>query len=122
MSSVNNPGANNGNVEGETHSINAPKTNSNFTVKNTKLDGKTGHAYGPNKVELKDATSTNSDITNDLEEILKTLDDYSIFQPLVIENVEGQILVDGSPLNMTSEETLKFIEDKLSRGGLNNGK
>lgn len=112
MSSVNNPGANNGNVEDETHNINVPKTNSNFTVKNTKLEGKTGHANGKNNIELKDVANTD-DITTDLEEILKTLDDFSMFQPLVIENVNDEILVNGSPLKMVDEETLKYIQKRL---------
>lgn len=113
MSSVNNPGANNGVVEDETHNINALKTNSNFTVKNTKLEGHTDHGYGPNKVELKDVAGSNTN-TNDLEEILKSLDDFSMFEPLVIENVNDEILVDGSPLKMVSNETLKYIEGKLN--------
>lgn len=113
MSSINNPGANNGNTEEEKSSIKVPKANTSFSVKNTKLDGKTGHAYGPNNIELKDIANTADDITNDLEEVLKSLDDYSIFEPLVIENINDEILVDGNPLKMTSNETLKYIESKL---------
>lgn len=108
MSSVSNPGANNGNTE-EQHNIKVPNAHSSFSVKNTKLDGKTGHAFGPNKVELDEVKND-----NDLEEILKTLDDYSMFEPLVIENVNDEILVDGSPLKMVSNETLKYIEGKLN--------
>lgn len=107
MSSVSNPGANNGNTE--EHNIKVPNAHSSFSVKNTKLDGKTGHTYGPNKVEL-DAVKDD----NDLEEILKTLDDYTMFEPLVIENINDEILVDGSPLKMASNETLKYIEEKLN--------
>lgn len=109
MSSVNNPGANNGNTE-EQHNIKVPNAHSSFSVKNTKLDGKTGHAYGPNKVELDEIKGDD----NDLEEILKTLDDYSMFEPLVIENINDEILVDGSPLKMVNNETLKYIEGKLN--------
>lgn len=109
MSSVSTPGANNGNTEEEKSSISVPKANTSFSVKNTKLDGKTGHAYGLNKVELKDVSGE----TNDLEEILKSLDDYSMFQPLVIENINGEILVDGAPLKMVSKETIKYIEEML---------
>lgn len=109
MSSVSNPGANNGNTE-EQHNIKVPNAHSSFSVKNTKLDGKTGHAYGPNKVELDEV----KDDDNNLEEILKTLDDYSMFEPLVIENINDEILVDGSPLKMASNETLKYIEEKLN--------
>lgn len=109
MSSVSNPGANNGNTE-EQHNIKVPNAHSSFSVKNTKLDGKTGHAYGPNKVELDEV----GDDDNDLEEILKTLDDYTMFEPLVIENINDEILVDGSPLKMVSNETLKYIEERLN--------
>lgn len=112
ISSVNNPGANNGNVEDEDkHNINVPKANSNFTVKNTKLEGKTGHKYGKNNIELDEVETNNTD---ELEEILKSLDDYTMFEPLVIENINDQILVDGSPLKMASNETLKYIEGKLN--------
>lgn len=111
MSSVNNPGANNGNdtVGDENKSIKVPNAHTNFSVKKNELKGKTGHAYGPNKVELDKVKDD-----NDLEEILKTLDDYSMFEPLVIENINDEILVDGSPLKMVSEETLKYIEEKLN--------
>ena len=34
--------------------------------------------------------------------------------PIVIENVDGQILVDGNPLNMVSEETIKYIEELIN--------
>lgn len=112
MSSVNNPGANNGNTE--EHSIKVPNAHSSFSVKNTKLDGKTGHAYGPNKVELDEIKGDD----NDLEEILKTLDDYTMFEPLVIENINDEILVDGSPLKMVSNETLKYINEVVE-GKLN---
>lgn len=112
MSSVSNPGANNGNTE-EQHNIKVPNAHSSFSVKNTKLDGKTGHAYGPNKVELDEVKDD-----NDLEKILKSLDDYTMFEPLVIENINDEILVDGSPLKMVSNETLKYInevvEEKLN--------
>lgn len=109
MSSVNNPGANNGNTE-EQHSIKVPNAHSSFSVKKNELKGKTGHAYGPNKVELDEVKSDD----NDLEEILKSLDDYSMFEPLVIENINDEILVDGSPLKTASNETLKYIEGKLN--------
>lgn len=110
MSSVNNPGANNGDTE-EKHNIKVPNANSSFSVKNTKLDGKTGHKYGKNNIELDEVETNNTD---DLEEMLKALDDYTMFEPLVIENVNDQILVDGAPLKMTSEETLKYIEGVLN--------
>ena len=107
MSSVNNPGANNGNTEEK--NIKVPTAHTNFTVKKNELKGNTGHAYGQNKVELDEVRDD-----NDLEEILKTLDDYSMFEPLVIENINDEILVDGAPLKMASNETLKFIEDKIN--------
>lgn len=107
MSSVNNPGANNGNTE-EKNAIKVPNAHSSFSVKKNELKGNTGHAYGQNKVELDEIKED-----NDLEEILKTLDDYSMFEPLVIENINDEILVDGAPLKMASNETLKYIEDKL---------
>lgn len=108
MSSVNSPGANNG--DDEKKSIKVPNAHTNFSVKKNELKGKTGHAYGPNKVELDEV----KDDDNNLEEILKTLDDYSMFEPLVIENVNDEILVDGAPLKMASNETLKYIEGKLN--------
>lgn len=111
MSSVNNPGANNGNTDEEKHNINVPKTNSNFTVKKNELKGHTGHKYGKNNIELDEVETNNTD---ELEEILKSLGDYSMFEPLVIENINNEILVDGSPLKMTSEETLKYIQKVLN--------
>ena len=108
ISSVSNPGANNGNTE-EQHNIKVPNAHSSFSVKNTKLDGKAGHTLN-NKVELDEIKNDK----NDLEEILKALDDYSMFEPLVIENINDEILVDGSPLKMASNETLKYIEEKLN--------
>lgn len=110
MSSVSNPGANNGNTE-EQHNIKVPNAHSSFSVKNTKLDGKTGHGYGKNNIELDEVETNNAD---ELEEVLKSLDDYSAFQPLVIEQVDSQILVDGNPLKMASEETLKYIQKVLN--------
>ena len=107
QSSVNNPGANNGNT-GDDKSIKVPNAHSSFNVRNDKIKGKTGHAYGKNKVELDKINDS-----NDLEKALLALDDYSMFEPLVIENVDGQILVDGSPLNMASNETLSYIKEKL---------
>lgn len=107
QSSVNNPGANNGNT-GDDKSIKVPNAHSSFSVRNDKIKGKTGHAYGTNKVELDKIKDG-----NDLEKALLALDDYSMFEPFVIENVDGQILVDGSPLNMASNETLSYIEEKL---------
>lgn len=108
MSSVNNPGANNG--DNEEKSIKVPNAHTNFSVKKNELKGKTGHAYGKNKVELDEV----KDDDNSLEEILKTLDDYSMFEPLIIENINDEILVDGNPLKMASNETLKYIEGKLN--------
>ena len=52
--------------------------------------------------------------SNDLEKALLELDDFSMFEPLVIENIDNQILVDGNPLNMVGNETLKYIEDVLN--------
>ena len=109
MSSVNNPGANNGNTgDGETGDIKVPNAHSSFSVKKNEIEGHTDHAYGTNKVELDKIKDD-----NDLEEVLKSLDDYSMFEPLVIENIDGQIIVDGNPLKMASNETLKYIENKL---------
>lgn len=110
MSSVNNPGANNGNTgDGETGDIKVPNAHSSFSVKKNEIEGKTGHAYGKNKVELDKIKDD-----NDLEEVLKSLDDYSMFEPLVIENVDDQIIVDGSPLKMASNETIKYIGEVLN--------
>ena len=107
QSSVNNPGANNGNT-GDDKSIKVPNAHSSFNVRSNKIKGKTGHAYGTNKVELDKIKDG-----NDLEEILKSLDDFSMFEPLIIENIDGQIIVDGNPLNMASNETLSYIKEKL---------
>ena len=107
QSSVNNPGANNGNT-GDDKTIKVPNAHSSFGVKSNKIEGKTDHAYGTNKVKLNKIKDS-----NDLEKALLALDDYSMFEPLVIENVDGQILVDGNPLNMVSNETLSYIEEKL---------
>ena len=107
MSSVNNPGANNGNT-GDDKSIKVPNAHSSFGVRSNKIKGKTGHAYGTNKVELGKIKNG-----NDLEKALLELDDYSMFEPLIIENIDGQILVDGNPLEMVSEETIKYIEEVL---------
>ena len=108
QSSVNNPGANNGNT-GDDKSIKVPNAHSSFGVRSNKIKGKTGHAYGTNKVELDKIKDG-----NDLEKALLELDDYSMFEPLVIENIDNQILVDGNPLNMVSEETIKYIEEVLN--------
>ena len=108
QSSVNNPGANNGNT-GDDKSIKVPNAHSSFSVKKNELKGKTGHAYGTNKVELDKIKDG-----NDLEKVLLELDDYSMFEPLIIENIDNQILVDGNPLNMVSEETIKYIEEVLN--------
>ena len=108
QSSVNNPGANNGNT-GDDKSIKVPNAHSSFGVRSNKIKGKTGHAYGTNKVELDKIKDG-----NDLEKVLLELDDYSMFEPLVIENIDNQILVDGNPLNMVTEETIKYIEEVLN--------
>ena len=108
QSSVNNPGANNGNT-GDDKSIKVPNAHSSFGVRSNKLKGKTGHAYGTNKVELDKIKDG-----NDLEKALLELDDYSMFEPLVIENIDNQILVDGNPLNMVGNETLSYIEEVLN--------
>lgn len=107
MSSVNVPGANNGNT-GDDKTIKVPNAHSSFNVKNNKIKGKTGHGYGANKVELDKINDSNN-----LEKALLALDDYAMFEPLIIENIDGQIIVDGSPLNMASNETLKYIKEKL---------
>ena len=107
MSSVNVPGANNGNT-GDDKSIKVPNAHSSFSVRKNELKGKTGHAYGTNKVRLNKGNDS-----NDLEKILLSLDDYSMFEPLVIENIDNQILVDGNPLKMVGNETLKYIQEKL---------
>ena len=107
QSSVNNPGANNGNT-GDDKSIKVPNAHSSFNVRSNKIKGKTGHAYGTNKVKLDKIKDS-----NDLEKALLALDDYSMFEPLVIENIDDQILVDGNPLNMASNETLSYIKEKL---------
>ena len=107
MSSVNVPGANNGNT-GDDKTIKVPNAHSSFSVRSDKIKGKTGHAYGTNKVRLNKANDS-----NDLEKALLALDDYSMFEPLLIENIDDQILVDGHPLNMVGNETLRFIEEKL---------
>ena len=107
QSSVNNPGANNGNT-GDDKTIKVPNAHSSFGVRSNKIKEKTDHAYGTNKVKLNKIKDS-----NDLEKALLELDDYSMFEPLVIENVDGQILVDGNPLNMVSNETLSYIEEKL---------
>ena len=111
QSSVNNPGANNGNT-GDDKSIKVPNAHSSFNVRSNKIKGKTGHAYGTNKVKLDKIKDG-----NDLEKALLELDDYSMFEPLIIENIDNQILVDGNPLNMASNETLSYIKEKL--GGVN---
>ena len=108
QSSVNNPGANNGNT-GDDKSIKVPNAHSSFGVRSNKIKGKTGHAYGTNKVKLNKIKDS-----NDLEKALLALDDYSMFEPLVIENIDNQILVDGNPLNMVGNETLKYIEEVLN--------
>ena len=108
QSSVNNPGANNGNT-GDDKSIKVPTAHSSFGVRSNKLKEKTGHAYGTNKVELDKIKDG-----NDLEKALLELDDYSMFEPLIIEKIDNQILVDGNPLNMVSEETIKYIEEVLN--------
>ena len=108
QSSVNNPGANNGNT-GDDKSIKVPNAHSTFGVRSNKIKGKTGHAYGTNKVKLNKIKDS-----NDLEKVLLELDDYSMFEPLIIENIDNQILVDGNPLNMVSEETIKYIEEVLN--------
>lgn len=107
MSSVNNPGANNGNT-GDDKTIKVPNAHSSFNVRSNKIKGKTGHAYGTNKVKLDKIKDS-----NDLEKALLALDDYSMFEPLIIENIDDQILVDGSPLKMVSNETLSYIKEKL---------
>ena len=107
QSSVNVPGANNGNTgDGE---IKVPTAHSSFGVRKNELKGKTGHAYGTNKVRLNKWNDSN----DDLEQALLALDSYDMFEPLVIENIDGQILVDGSPLKMVSNETLSYIKEKL---------
>ena len=108
QSSVNNPGANNGNT-GDDKTIKVPNAHSSFGVRSNKIKGKTGHAYGTNKVKLNKIKDS-----NDLEKALLALDDYSMFEPLIIENIDGQILVDGNPLEMVGNETLKYIEDVLN--------
>lgn len=107
QSSVNNPGANNGNT-GDDKTIKVPTAHSSFGVRSNKLKGKTDHAYGTNKVRLNKINDN-----NDLEKALLALDDFSMFEPLIIENVDGQILVDGSPLKMASNETLNHIWEVL---------
>lgn len=107
QSSVNVPGANNGNT-GDDKTIKVPNAHSSFNVKNNKIKGKTGHGYGTNKVKLNKINDSNN-----LEKALLALDDYAMFEPLIIENIDGQIIVDGSPLNMASNETLKYIKEKL---------
>lgn len=108
QSSVNVPGANNGN-NGDDKTIKVPNAHSSFSVRSNKLKGKTDHAYGTNKVRLDKINDS-----NDLEKALLALDDYAMFEPLIIENIDGQILVDGSPLNMASKETIRFIEEVLN--------
>ena len=108
QSSVNNPGANNGNT-GDDKSIKVPNAHSSFNVRSNKIKGKTGHAYGTNKVKLDKIKNG-----NDLKKALLALDDFSMFEPLIIENIDGQILVDGNPLEMVGNETLKYIEDVLN--------
>lgn len=108
QSSVNVPGANNGNT-GDDKTIKVPNAHSSFSVRSNKLKGKTDHAYGTNKVILNKINDS-----NDLEKALLALDDYAMFEPLIIENIDGQILVDGSPLNMASKETIRFIEEVLN--------
>ena len=107
QSSVNVPGANNGNT-GDDKSIKVPNAHSSFNVRSNKIKGKTDHAYGTNKVKLNKINDS-----NDLEKALLALDDFSMFEPLIIENIDGQIIVDGSPLKMAGSETLKYIEEKL---------
>ena len=108
QSSVNNPGANNGNT-GDDKTIKVPNAHSSFGVRSNKIKGKTDHAYGTNKVKLNKIKDS-----NDLEKVLLELDDYSMFEPLIIENIDNQILVDGNPLNMVTEETIKYIEEVLN--------
>lgn len=108
MSSVNVPGANNGNT-GDDKTIKVPTAHSSFNIRSNKIKGKTGHAYGTNKVKLNKGNDS-----NDLEKALLALDDFSMFEPLIIENVDGQIIVDGSPLEMASNEALRFIEEVLN--------
>lgn len=108
QSSVNVPGANNGNT-GDDKTIKVPNAHSSFSARSNKLKGKTDHAYGTNKVILNKGNDS-----NDLEKALLALDDYAMFEPLIIENIDGQILVDGSPLNMASKETIRFIEEVLN--------
>lgn len=108
MSSVNVPGANNGNT-GDDKTIKVPTAHSSFSVKSNKLKGKTDHAYGTNKVKLNKGNDS-----NDLKKALLALDDYAMFEPLIIENVDGQIIVDGNPLKMASNETLKYIMKVLN--------
>ena len=108
QSSVNNPGANNGNT-GDDKTIKVPNAHSSFGVRSNKIKGKTGHAYGTNKLKLNKIKDS-----NDLEKALLALDDYSMFEPLIIENIDNQILVDGNPLNMVSEETIKYIEELIN--------
>ena len=103
MSSVNVPGANNGNT-GDDKNIKIPNAHSSFSVRKNELKGKTGHAYGTNKVRLNKGNDS-----NDLEKALLALKDYSMFEPLVIENIDGHILVDGNPLRMAGNETLSYI-------------
>ena len=107
QSSVNVPGANNGNT-GDDKTIKIPNAHSSFGVRKNELKGKTGHAYGTNKVKLNKIKDS-----NDLEKALLALDDYSMFEPLIIENIDGQILVDGNPLRMVDSETMSYIEEKL---------
>ena len=109
QSSVNVPGANNGNT-GDDKSIKVPNAHSSFSVKKNEIEGKTGHAYGTNKVRLNKIKDDN----DDLESILKSIKDYSIFEPLIIENINDQILVNNEPLEMASEETLKYIKKVLN--------
>lgn len=108
MSSVNVPGANNGNT-GDDKTIKVPTAHSSFGVRSNKIKGKTGHAYGTNKVKLNKINDS-----NDLEKALLALDDFSMFEPLIIENIDGQILVDGNPLKIVSNETLKYIMKVLN--------
>lgn len=107
QSSVNNPGANNGNT-GDDKTIKVPNAHSSFNVRSNKIKGKTGHAYGTNKVNLNKIKDS-----NDLEKALLALDDFSMFEPFIIENIDGQILVDGNPLEMVGNEALKYIQEKL---------
>ena len=108
MSSVNVPGANNGNT-GDDKSIKVPNAHSSFNVRKNEIKGKTGHGYGTNKVKLNKINDS-----DDLEKALLALDDFSMFEPLIIENIDGQIIVDGSPLKMASNETIKYIEEVLN--------